>query len=37
LAAGLLGTAVNDSGVVVTAMVFVFLGPFLTLLAIPAA
>jgi hypothetical protein len=34
LAAGLLGYAVNDSGVVVTAVVFVYLGPFLTLLAL---
>jgi len=34
LAAGLLGYAVNDSGVVVTALVFVYLGPFLTMLAI---
>lgn len=34
LAAGLLGFAVNDSGVVVTALVFVYLGPFLTLLAL---
>ncbi len=34
LAAGLLGYAVNDSGVVVTALVFVYLGPFLTLLAL---
>jgi hypothetical protein len=33
LAVGLLGYAVNDSGVVVTALVFVYLGPFLTLLA----
>jgi hypothetical protein len=36
LAAGLLGFAVNDSGVVVTALVFVYLGPFLTLLALHA-
>ena len=34
LAAGLLGYAVNDSGVVVTAVVFVYLGPFLTMLAL---
>jgi len=34
LAAGLLGFAVNDSGVVVTAMVFVYLGPYVTLLAL---
>ena len=34
LAAGLLGCAVNDSGVVVTAIVFVYIGPFLTLLAV---
>ncbi len=34
LAAGLVGYAVNDSGVVVTAVVFVYLGPFLTLLAL---
>ncbi|MFP5376080.1 MAG: glycosyltransferase [Acidimicrobiia bacterium] len=34
LAAGLLGYAVNDSGVVVTAVVFVYVGPFLTLLAL---
>lgn len=40
LAAGLLGYAVNDSGVVVTAAVLVFVGPLLTLLALgrdPAA
>jgi hypothetical protein len=36
LAAGLLGFAVNDSGVVVTALVFVYLGPYLTLLALHA-
>ena len=36
LAAGLLGFAVNDSGVVVTALVFVYIGPFLTLLALHA-
>lgn len=34
LGAGLLGYAVNDSGVVVTALVFVYLGPFLTMLAL---
>jgi hypothetical protein len=34
LAAGLVGYAVNDSGVVVTAIVFVYLGPFLTMLAL---
>lgn len=34
LAAGLVGYAVNDSGVVVTAVVFVYLGPVLTLLAL---
>ncbi len=34
LAVGLLGFAVNDSGVVVTALVFVYLGPYLTLLAL---
>ena len=34
LVAGILGNVVNDSGVVVTAMVFVFIGPFLTLLAL---
>ena len=32
--AGLLGWLVNDSGVVVSALVFVFIGPFLTLLAL---
>jgi Glycosyl transferase family 2 len=36
LAAGLLGFAVNDSGVIVTAVVFVYLGPYLTLLALDA-
>jgi hypothetical protein len=36
LAVGLLGFAVNDSGVVVTALVFVYLGPYLTLLALHA-
>ncbi len=34
LAAGALGNVVNDSGVVVTALVFVYIGPFLTLLAL---
>ncbi|MGH9182078.1 MAG: hypothetical protein ACRDY5_10230, partial [Acidimicrobiales bacterium] len=34
LATGLLGYAVNDSGIVVTALVFVYIGPFLTLLAL---
>ena len=34
LTAGLLGFAVNDSGVIVTALVFVYIGPFLTLLAL---
>lgn len=34
LVAGVLGNLVNDSGVVVTALVFVYLGPFLTLLAL---
>jgi hypothetical protein len=32
--AGLLGWLVNDSGVVVSALVFVFVGPYLTLLAL---
>jgi hypothetical protein len=36
LAAGVLGWLVNDSGIVVTALVFVYLGPYLTLLAIDA-
>jgi len=36
LAAGLLGFALNDSGVVVTALVLVFVGPYLTLLALNA-
>jgi hypothetical protein len=36
LGAGLLGWLVNDSGIVVTALVFVFAGPFLTLLALHA-
>jgi hypothetical protein len=34
LAAGLVGYAVNDSGVVVAAVVFVYIGPFLTMLAL---
>ena len=34
LAAGVLGWLVNDSGVVVTALVFVYAGPYLTLLAL---
>src|SRR5581483_4847579 len=34
LAAGLLGNLLNDSGAVVTALVFVYMGPFLTLLAL---
>jgi len=34
LAAGLIGTAVNDSGVIVVAMVMVVVGPFLALLAL---
>lgn len=34
LAAGTIGWLVNDSGVVVTALIFVFIGPFLTLLAL---
>lgn len=34
IAVGLLGFAVNDSGVVVTALVFVYLGPYLTLVAL---
>lgn len=34
LAAGLLGFALNDSGVVVTALVFVYIGPLLTMLAL---
>ncbi|HEY7072062.1 MAG TPA: hypothetical protein VH479_18185, partial [Acidimicrobiales bacterium] len=34
IAAGLLGWLVNDSGVVVSALVFVFVGPYLTLLAL---
>jgi hypothetical protein len=34
LAAGLLGNFLNDSGAVVTALVFVYMGPFITLLAL---
>lgn len=34
LAVGVLGAAVNDSGAVVTAVMFVFVGPFLTLVAL---
>lgn len=34
LAAGLVGTAVNDSGIIVVAMVLVSVGPFLALLAL---
>lgn len=34
IATALLGSVVNDSGVVVLAMVFVYIGPFLTLLAV---
>jgi hypothetical protein len=37
VAAGLLGWLVNDSGVVVSALVFVFVGPYLTLLALNRA
>lgn len=37
LVAGVLGWAVNDSGIVVTALVYVYLGPFLTLLALGAS
>jgi hypothetical protein len=37
LAVGLIGFAVNDSGVVVTALVFVYLGPYLSLLAVHSA
>lgn len=37
VAAGLVGWLVNDSGVVVSALVFVFLGPYLTLLALDHA
>jgi hypothetical protein len=34
LAASIIGNLLNDSGVVVTALVFVYLGPFITLLAL---
>jgi hypothetical protein len=34
LVAGLVGWLVNDSGVVVSALVFVYIGPYLTLLAL---
>jgi len=34
VAAGILGYAVNDSGVVVAALILVYLGPFLTLIAL---
>jgi fatty acid desaturase len=34
LFAGIIGWLVNDSGVVVSALVFVYLGPYLTLLAV---
>lgn len=34
LAAGVIGWLVNDSGVVVTALMFVYVGPYLTLLAL---
>jgi hypothetical protein len=37
IAAGLVGWLVNDSGVVVSALVFVYIGPYLTLLALDAA
>jgi hypothetical protein len=37
IAAGLQGWLVNDSGVVVSALVFVFVGPYLTLLALSRA
>jgi hypothetical protein len=36
LAAGLVGFAVNDSGVVVTALVYLYLGPYLTMLGLDA-
>ncbi|MEJ7585241.1 MAG: hypothetical protein WKF43_14440 [Acidimicrobiales bacterium] len=36
IAAGVLGWLVNDSGVVVTALIFVFIGPYLTLMAFEA-
>jgi hypothetical protein len=37
VAAGLLGWLVNDSGVVVAALVFVFVGPYLLMLALDEA
>jgi hypothetical protein len=37
VAAGLLGWLVNDSGVVVSGLVFVFVGPYMTLLALNGA
>jgi len=37
VAAGVLGFAVNDSGIVVTALVLVFVAPVLTLLALDAS
>jgi hypothetical protein len=37
IAAGMLGWLVNDSGVVVSGLVFVFVGPYLTLLAVNKA
>jgi hypothetical protein len=37
IAAGMLGWLVNDSGVVVSGLVFVFVGPYLTLLALNKA
>jgi hypothetical protein len=36
LGAGMLGFAVNDSGVVITALVYLYLGPYLALLALNA-
>jgi hypothetical protein len=36
LGAGILGFAVNDSGVIITALVYLYLGPYLTLLALDA-
>ncbi|MBV8297610.1 MAG: hypothetical protein JO085_12285 [Acidimicrobiia bacterium] len=36
LGAGLLGFAMNDSGVVITALVYLYLGPYLILLALDA-
>ncbi|HWC11051.1 MAG TPA: hypothetical protein VG455_07505, partial [Acidimicrobiales bacterium] len=36
LAAGLLGFAVNDSGVIITALVLTYVGPFLAVLALAA-